>query len=436
MKTTDAVNNGRPALLIVAFLALGVRAGAQTTLDLPACIAAAEKNSPGLRIADNVLRTASLSRSELNTAALPQVQAVMDAIYLPVPPRYGYDPAITDGGEVRGVLSVRQSLYDSGVRGLKMDQADADVERAGHERRQAGLDLTLAVTQAFYDALRAHEQSALQAEGVDELEAYRLLVDRLYRAGSASATDRLKTELQVSTARIALAKAGESEQGAKIALEELIGISPDTSLLLSGSLADSSSVVDTVLPPPVDPDRTVDMTIAGMLVTRSMLDEDISRHERLPDISLFADAGYLTSGDNLRLPASERLNGLGYEIGIGIQFPILNWGATGYRTEQREVATDDMRNRKELLRRSIASDAMKLRIELGGARRRLRVLEENLAKARDNFILTKSKFAAGASLAIEVLSAEQTMIDARTARIDALADIRVLRARLDRLNAH
>ena len=417
-------------------LCVAMRASAQPSMDLAACLAAAEKNSPGLRIADNAARAASLVRSELSTTALPQVQAIMGAIYLPVPPRYGYDPAITDGGEVRGMLSVRQSLYDSGVRGLRMEQADADVERVGHERRQASLDVALAVTQAFFDAIRAREESALQAESVDELETYRVLVDRLHRGGIASATDLLKTELQVSTARIALAKAVEAEHGATIALEELIGLPPDTSLVLQGSLAASPSGADTTLPAAVDPEATVDMTIAGMLVTRSMLDEDISRHERLPDISLFADAGYLSSGDNLRLPTSERLNGLGYEVGIGIQFPILNWGATGYRTEQREVTTDDLRNRQELLRRSIVADAARLRLELSGARRRLLMLRTDLDRARDNFVLTKSKYAAGASLALEVLSAEQTMIDARSAQIETLADIRVLTAKLNRLNAH
>ncbi|HUI10985.1 MAG TPA: TolC family protein, partial [Bacteroidota bacterium] len=231
-------------------------------------------------------------------------------------------------------------------------------------------------------------------------------------------------------------KAVEGEHGATIALEEVIGLPPDTALTLSGSLADSTPAADTTLPQQVDPDATVDMTIAALLVNRSVFDEDIARHERLPDISLFADAGYLSSGDNLRLPTSERLNGLGYEVGIGIQLPILNWGATGFRAEQREVATDDLRNRKELLRRSIVSDAMRLRIELAGVRRRLGVLRENLGKARDNFVLTKSKYAAGASLTLEVLAAEQAMIDARAAHIEALADIRVLTAKLERLNAH
>ncbi len=411
-------------------------AAGQTSLGLDSCLVIALRNSPQIRIADNAVRAAGLARSELYTTALPQVSAVGDAIYIPVPPRYGYDPAITDGGEVRGLISLRQSVYDAGLRTLKSDQYTIDIERLGNERRLAALDLTLGVKQAFCESLRARAEVLLQQESADQLEGYLSLVRRLYNGGSASATDLLKSELQTSSARLALAKAREASLGALIALEELMGMPPDTSVTLADSLGEASGAPpDSAGGEVFDPAATLDVTVAGMLVRRSMLDEDITRHERLPEISLFADAGYLSSGDNLRLPSSERVNGLGYEVGLGIQFPILNWGATGLRTEQKEVATDDLRSRMELLRRSIASDALRLRLQRAGARERLRLLRTNLTKAGDNYILTKSKFAAGASLSLEVLSAQQALTDARLAEIQTLADIRIFEARIERLNA-
>ncbi len=424
-------------LLLVLALCGPVCADARSPLTLDSCLAIAARNSPALRSAEGAVRSADLARSEIQTTVLPQIQAVVDAVYMPVPPRYGYDPSITDGGEVRGLVAVRESLYDSGLRGIKSDQFSLDIDRLGSERRLSALDLTLAVKQSFFESLRSRAEVDLQKESADQLEAYLGLVRRLYNGGSASATDLLKTELQASGARLALARAREASAGALIALEEVMGIPPDTSLILAGSLEETpGAAVDSAASVPFDPALTLDMSVAGMLVRRSMLDEDIARHERLPDISLFADAGYLTSGDNLRLPASERLNGLGYEVGIGIQVPILNWGATGLRTEQKEVATDDLRNRMEILRRSIASDALRLRLQIAGARERLAVLRGNLTKASDNFLLTKSRFAAGASLSLEVLSAQQALTDARLAELQALEDIRSAQARLERLTAH
>jgi outer membrane protein TolC len=423
-------------LLLTILLCGPPAAPAQGVLTLDSCLVIALANSPALRSADNAVRAAGLARSELLTTVLPQIQAVIDGIYLPVPPRYGYDPAITDGGEVRGLVAVRQSVYDSGVRSLKSDQFSLDIDRLGSERRLAALDLALAVKLAFFESLRSRAEVELQRESVDQLGAYLSLLRRLYSGGSAGATDILKTEIQASGARLALAKAREASAGALIALEEAMGVPPDTSVRIAGSLEEAAGAVnDSAASPPADLAGTLDMTVAGMLVRHSVIDEDITKHERLPDISVFADAGYLTSGDNLRLPSSERLNGLGYEVGLAVQFPILNWGATGLRTEQKEVATDDLRNRMEILRRAIASDALRLRIQIAGARERLGVLRENLAKAGDNYLLTKSKFAAGASLSIEVLSAQQSLTDARIAELQTLQDIRACEARIERMNA-
>jgi len=424
-------------LLLCTLFCTPAGAPAQGPLTLDSCLVIASRNSPALRSAENAVRSASLARAELLTTVLPQIQAVVDGIYVPVPPRYGYDPAITDGGEVRGLVAVRQSVYDSGMRSLKSDQFSLDIDRLGSERRLAALDLALAVKLAFYESLRARAEVELEKESLDQLEAYLGLLRRLYSAGSAGATDILKTEIQAAGAHLALAKAREASAGALIALEEAVGIPPDTSVRLAGSLDDAAGAgSDPAGSAPPDPDGTLDMTVAGMLVRHSMIDEDITRHERLPDIALFADAGYLASGDNFRLPSSERVNGLGYEVGLAVQFPILNWGATGFRAEQKEVATDDLRNRMEMLRRSIASDALRLRIQIAGARERLGVLRDNLAKAGDNFILTKSKFAAGASLSIEVLSAQQSLTDARVAELQTMQDIRSAEARIERLNAH
>ena len=77
----------------------------------------------------------------------------------------------------------------------------------------------------------------------------------------------------------------------------------------------------------------------------------------------------------------------------------------------------------------------RLRVQLAGARGRLLVLGENVSKTEESYILTKAKFASGGSLALEVLSAQQSLTDARLTRLQALADIQNIRARLERLNA-
>ena len=423
------------AVEVVTALAV-VPCRSQGTLTLEQCLARASENNPQLRIAENAVRSAELSLSELKTTSLPQLRGAVTATYVPVPPTFGYDPAVTDGGQISGQVVLRQSLYDGGVRGLKGDQLQSDVNRLGQEHRLARLDLILLVKQTFIEGLRAQDEVELQQLGVEQLESYHELVLRLFKGGTASSTDLLKTEMQTSTSRLALEKAREAMAAAKLALAELMGVPPDTSLRLAGSLAAAGVQDSLVKAGEADVASTLEMNIAGLLVQKSLFDYELADRERLPEISLLADAGYLSSGDNLRLPKNERLNGLGYSVGIGIDFPILNWGATNLRMQQRQLATDDLRQRTEILRRSLNTELRRSRMLLQNALARLKTLHENVTKAEENFLLTKSKYAVGGTLALEVLTAHQLLADSRLAELQTLADIQVLTARIERETAH
>lgn len=420
--------------LLLALLVQPCRSQNHVTLDQ--CLARASANNPQLHIAENAVKAAELSLSELKTTALPQLHGAVAASYIPVPPRYGYDPAITDGGQVSGQVLLRQSVYDGGVRDIKSDQFQADISRLGKEQRLARLDLVVLVRQTFIEGLRAQQEVVLQSVAVQQLESYHELVQRLFKGGSASSTDLLKTEMQTSTSRIALEKARQSLTTAQLALAELMGAHADTSLQLEGSLDIGTTQDSLALGGDIDVDNTLEMRVAGLLVEKSLFDYEVASHERLPEISFVADAGYLSSGDNLRLPRSERLNGLGYSLGIGVELPILNWGATGLRMQQRELATDDLRQKAEALRRSLAIDLRRSRIQLKNSIGRLKAFHENATKAEENFLLTKAKYAAGGMLALEVLTAHQLLTDSRLAELQALADIQVLTARIERETAH
>ena len=84
----------------------------QRTLTLEECLALAQKNSPALQAAEGELHSTQLADAELSTTALPQVKAAGGASYAPMPPGFGYDPAISNGGQLAAQVIVEQSIYD------------------------------------------------------------------------------------------------------------------------------------------------------------------------------------------------------------------------------------------------------------------------------------------------------------------------------------
>jgi len=426
----------RPACIVLWYSLILASGYAQSTLTFDQCITSAMEHSPQLRLSENAVRSAELALSELRTTALPQLKGVASAIYTPLPPTFGYDPAISNGGQVAGQIILQQSLYDAGTRGLKADQVQTDMDRLTRERRLAQLDLVLAVKQTFIEGLRAQEEVDLQRQSVERLEAYLGLAQRLYKGGTAPYTDLLKTQVQTASAHIALETANQTRASTIVAIAELTNVPLDTTTHLAGSLSEGPGIMpDTPYTGgEIDLSRNLDMSVAELLIEKSVIDQDLVLREKLPEISIFADAGYLTSGENLHLPAGERLRSLGYSVGVGIEIPILNWGATGIRKQQRELATDDLRQKLELLRRSLLTDLRKSRLQLAQANNRLRTIRENVSRTEENFLLTKSRYAAGGTLALEVLNAQQLLTEARLAELQTMADIQLLAARIERLS--
>jgi outer membrane protein TolC len=164
-----------------------------------------------------------------------------------------------------------------------------------------------------------------------------------------------------------------------------------------------------------------------------MFDIEIQKSERLPVISAFADAGLLTSLDNLRLPSSERLGMFGYMLGVSLEIPLFTWGATDLRAQQKQLATDALGLQLESVRRSVTTEYRKTAFQLKRTEERAQSLRISLKAADENFLLTKSKYASGGVLSLEVLGAQQLLTDLELDELQTLADRQALLAKMEQI---
>lgn len=410
-------------------------AGGQTVLTLDQCLSEARARSPRLGSAQNAIRVTELMHSELQTTGLPQFRLHVNPIYAPFSSRFGYDPVITDGGQLAGEVVVQQSLYDAGIRSLKSDQIQVDLQRLGGTYRLTERNLIYSVKQAFIETLRSQQEVQLQRESVQQLSDYMEIVKRLSMGGTASYTDVLKTTVQLSNAQIAREKALDEYSIAKYSLTEVIGGRIDTSFSVSGSLDSTSygSSDSVVAPSSQDTLGNLETSIADLEVKSSLYDVEITQRELWPEIALSGDAGYINSGENLKLPPAERSSALGFSIGLVLEVPLINWGSTGLRVQQKQLVSDNLRLESDLLQRSITSETRKARLQIHRLRDRLKSIRLNLKYAEENFLLTKSKFVGGGILSLEVLSAQQLLADTKLSELESLAGIQLLNAKLEQL---
>jgi outer membrane protein TolC len=425
-----------PAFFVLAGLPWFAATG-QTGWTLEQCVAVAKKQSLALKSAENLSESSALLVQEIAATKYPQMKLGGLVIYAPTSNRFGYDPAISNGGEYAGQLIVQQSIFDAGLRRLRTDQMQIDMEQRKTDVRRSERDIIFAVRQGYVDVLRSTRETELERESVRQLEEYLDLVKRLMKGGGASSTDVLKTEVQLGNARLALQRANESIDASKIVLKAAMGLPPDTAFVLaetlqglSGGGRDSGAAI-----PPERPEANLDLQKSELEVAKSLMDIDVTHHELFPTISLVADAGLVTSGENLRLPKDTRDPILGFSVGVTVELPLLNWGATDLRVQQKQIASENLRLEHEQLRRSVAAQARTLRLQHAGALERLRATRRIIEQADNNFLLTKAKFATGSALSLEVLAAQQLLTDSKLSEIQAIVEVQTVLARIDQLLA-
>jgi outer membrane protein TolC len=406
----------------------------QTSLSLEQCLKLARERNATLRIAKTGSRLAGLVRDEFNTTTLPRVGFRSGASYAPSSHSFGYDPVISNQGELSAQIGIEQTLYDGGVRSLRSDQLRLDIERMAIGERIADRDLVNAVKAAFIEALRIAEEAFLRRQSVRQLEDYLSIVERRVAAGSGTQTDLLKTRIQLANANVELGKSNVASHAAGWALSEVMGL--DELVGIAGnfdSLGGTTAKAWNTIPCPA-PEASFEARTAELEIRQMTLEAEIAGHERYPKLSVVGDAGLMTSVENLRLPKEDRYGIIGYQVGMALEVPLFNWGGTELRREERLLAADTLRYQLEMRRRSLRREAERTLLAALQAERNLDTLRANVASAEDNFLLTQSSYAGGGSLSIEVLNAQQLLTETRIAELQTRADIQLLLSRLQQLS--
>jgi outer membrane protein len=436
--------DGRRRLSMTLFLSILIpvmtatangSAPAADRVTLEQCIEIARNNSPELRMASNAIASSRLDRKLAGQARWPQLRLVGDAGYAPVSLDFGYDPAVSNGGELGARIVAEQTLYSGGLVGLEVKQAETQTVLRSLEWQQQHRDLVFAVRQAFIDLLAAERQHDLSDRSVERLTDYAELVTDLNNSGRVGYTDVLNARVELARGQIDSGTAVQMVNSARLNLNRLLGLPDDTVLAVTGSL-DSLLLVaaDTgaVIPDTVTTDN-LEIRAARLGLKQSRLTLDFTRSQWKPTVALTADAGVVTSRENLLLPPSERYRSTGYSVGISIEMPLWDRGKRKTETARSHTEIRSAEDNLVLVSRDVRVDYRNTRLRLIDARRRLIAIREVVQTAEKSYLLNKAQYADGYVTASEVLLAQQVLTDTNRSEIDALAEIQSLKARLDML---
>ena len=409
-----------PGMLIAA-LAVPCAADAQAqasvettagpVLTLEQTLALAEASAPSLEAALAGVRATGAGRDVAGLRPNPTINGGLEY--------FG------GSGQYRGLRSAEATVGVAlpielgGKRSARVGVANALGEQSRVALVIAAADIRLAVTQAYIEAVAADRRvtTAREQAGIAG-EAARAAGIRV-RAGRASPIEQQRADVLRINADASVERAQRLSDVARGNLARRIGRPVSGAL----DLAWFDRVQGYGPSMPVSPGGTLALSAARAEVATADAQVRLARSQRNPDVTVSAGAR--------RLDAT---NDMAAVVGLSIPIPLFNNGRASLTqaTAQREQA-DAMRRAAELdAGQSIAT----AQAEVANAATTARTTSGPvMAAALESARIARIGYREGKFGQLDLLDAERTLSETRTAAIDALATYHDAKARLERLTA-
>lgn len=386
-------------------------ATAEDGLTLEQALDLAGANAPGIGAADAGVRAAEAQRRVAGQRPNPSVNVEVENVV-----GTGAYSGIR-GAETTVGMSLPLEL--GGKRSARIAVADTQTARARLAVVTARADLRLRVTQAFNEAvaserrlLIARDQQRIATEG---LRAANVRV----RAGRASPLEEQRADVARINADTALAQAERAVTLARANLARLVGREPGA--LDLGWFDRVAAAVGPRLP--ASPEGTLALAAAEAEVATANAQVRLARSQRVPDLTLSAGARRL-----------EATNDVAAVFGVILPIPLFNNGRAGVDAARAQ------RDQAEALRRVALFDAQQAiaaaETDLANAEANARAANgPTLAAAQEAARIARIGYREGKFGQLDLLEAERTLAQTRSAAIDALAAYQDAKARLERLTA-
>jgi len=316
---------------------------------------------------------------------------------------------------------------------LRKAEAAEAAALARVEVAQRGLVVT--VTRNYYALVAAERKYATAQLAAQQSARFLEIAQRQERLGQVARSDVVKAEISDR----------QQQQGYRDATLAMGNARLILAVLLSPTLNENFTVVDDLHAapplPPFDEVRTMagrgnpDLRAANEALKAAAADVSLARNAFYP--SLLVDAVYGIEANEFALhsaiaaqPELGVLPNLGYFITLNLSVPIWDWGGLRSKLRQSEARRHLAEVTLSQTQRQLLSNLYSMYNEALAARSAVENLQRVAELAAESLRLTNLRYQAGESTALEVVDAQNTLVQSRNAADDAETRYRVALAEL------
>jgi outer membrane protein len=372
-------------------------------------------------------------------ASLPQVSAQagytrtnhVDEFAIQVPgaaSRVVY-PDIPDNYRTR--LDFQWPIYTFGRLDALERAARAEATATGHDREAARDDLKFEITRAYWGSVTAREAVRVLEESLKRMDASLEDMRNRLNVGLVAPNDVLSVEAQRSRQQMLLVQARNNREQTLADLRRLIGAAPDSPLEPAGILESPGGALEpaaglVVSAREARPDRqALESRLAGAGERR-----EAARANGRPLLSLGAGVDYARPNTRI-FPRTTDWNE-SWDVSVNFSWTFWDFGRVQADVAEARANERAMRERLAEFDSVLAVEVRQRRLDVESARAVVPAANDSVRAATEARRVVGERFAAGVATPTDVLDAQLALLQADLDRTQALANVRLAEARLER----
>jgi len=327
-------------------------------------------------------------------------------------------------------LDLDQVLWAGGkvATGIKMAgiYSDSSAERL----RAARNTVRKAVTQMYYSVLLSRAMADIQEETLELSRQHLSVIETRYRQGLASDLALLRQRVEVSNNEPAVTQNLNYYEAGLLALKDLLGLSPDAELELTGAMGCSPAE-----PAPLDELYRAAMAarpeyrLADLEKRLAAQNVTLEKAGHYPYLNAFASRSFQGQTDDSFPGSDERSWAL--TAGVRLNLPLFSGGSVSSRVKQADLALRTAEENLASAERGLKITVKKAWLELREASQRLASQAAAVETARKALAATELRFKSGLAGQLDLNDATLALNRAQTLYTQAQHDVCSASAELD-----
>lgn len=307
--------------------------------------------------------------------------------------------------------------------------ATATAARASAELEIARRGLVAAVVSLYYQVANAETRRELLKEALQEAVSFTDLTQKREAAREVAHADVIKAQLQQQQRQRDLSDADVLAEKARLELAVLLFPDPRTPYSTDPPGTAALPTREEVNRLASNNNPEIRSALADLKAGNAMVAS--ARAAYLPDLAI--NFSYGIDAPQFAKRGPDDVKNLGYSITGTLDIPVWDWFSTQKRVKQSEIQRDVAKVNLTAAQRRLIANLEEAYSETAAAENQLTLLAQSVQTAAESLRLTKMRYSAGESSALEVVDAQTSYLTAQTAQADgalryqaALAALQIL----------